>query len=521
MKRIFMILLGVFALSTMGFGQVLFDQLTGQTNTGGRPAQLFPDFGYCALETADDFTVPSGQTWNIDTVSVYGTFSSGGGSNFDTVVVTFYNNNAGVPGTIITRDTVALDSSNTDNFVDIDLNSTVTLAAGTYWITANVIMDFNGGAAPGGQWFQGSYAATAGNEWHIQDPCDLLGSGTTTWSSATTQGASDNAMMFRLAQKVTSSVSCDSSTISATGSSVVGDTARICLQAGKSDTIMLNHTPTSNNYAYFVVTSTDTVVFQVPGNTAIVDTSAEPGIYKVYGIDYSGNLTLTPGMPLSSVMADSCFQLSTNYLVAILGKAEGGMVNTGGVDTVTVCQADANTNVTFANNSTSSYSYSYVVTDASDNITMSSSSATIDFGSATAGTYRVYGVSHKEAITATNGMSISSGISSSDCFQTSMNFVTVTVLDSNSCTAGIEALFGSNDVAIYPNPTSGTLNIAVSSNAVSSYTVEIMDIVGKTVYTSKFAQSTNTISVDGFESGVYFVKVSEGNTSVTKKLIIK
>jgi hypothetical protein len=180
--------------------QVYVDQITGNIDQGGRPAQYFPDFGFCPIETADDFTVPSGSTWNIDSVFTEGSFSTGfGSSSFDTVIVTFFNDNSGMPGNSFIMDTIILDSTNTDNKLEVVLTNTIQLSAGTYWISVDAVMPFNNGLPPGGQWFQGAYGATpTGNEWYLRDPCDLFATGITAWQSATSQGSAVSNLMFML-----------------------------------------------------------------------------------------------------------------------------------------------------------------------------------------------------------------------------------------------------------------------------------------------------------------------------------
>jgi len=199
MKNYTLLVITLLIFITSTKSQVYVDQITGNVDLGGRPAQYFPDFGYCTIETADDFTVPNGSVWNIDSVFTYGTFSTVIGSSFDTVIVTFFNDNSGVPGNSFHSDTVVLDSSNTDNFLEVPLNNTVQLTAGTYWLTVDAVMPFNNGLPPGGQWFQGAFGSTPiGNEWYIRDPCDLFGTGIISWHSATSQGATVFDLMFML-----------------------------------------------------------------------------------------------------------------------------------------------------------------------------------------------------------------------------------------------------------------------------------------------------------------------------------
>jgi len=72
--------------------------------------------------------------------------------------------------------------------------------------------------------------------------------------------------------------------------------------------------------------------------------------------------------------------------------------------------------------------------------------------------------------------------------------------------------------AIYPNPTAtGAVNI-ISAQA-GTVEVSVFDILGKQVISQTV--NNNTLNVSQLNAGVYIVKISQNNTSVTKKLIVK
>lgn len=71
---------------------------------------------------------------------------------------------------------------------------------------------------------------------------------------------------------------------------------------------------------------------------------------------------------------------------------------------------------------------------------------------------------------------------------------------------------------LYPNPTStGFVNIS-SSNS-DTISVAVYDVLGKQVLSSKVID--NTLNVSNLNSGVYILKITQGNASTTKKLVIK
>jgi len=78
--------------------------------------------------------------------------------------------------------------------------------------------------------------------------------------------------------------------------------------------------------------------------------------------------------------------------------------------------------------------------------------------------------------------------------------------------------FEANNFKLYPNPTAtGAVNI-ISAQA-GTVEVSVFDILGKQVISQTV--NNNTLNVSQLNAGVYIVKISQNNTSVTKKLIVK
>lgn len=83
--------------------------------------------------------------------------------------------------------------------------------------------------------------------------------------------------------------------------------------------------------------------------------------------------------------------------------------------------------------------------------------------------------------------------------------------------------FLQNQFSLYPNPSKGSFTIEFKELA-SSYSVEVFDVTGKTIYESNYDQSANlsqVISLDNPTSGVYFVNIKTDKGLVTKKLVIQ
>ncbi len=94
----------------------------------------------------------------------------------------------------------------------------------------------------------------------------------------------------------------------------------------------------------------------------------------------------------------------------------------------------------------------------------------------------------------------------------------------------IEEPSGINDypeliqVDIYPNPTDGKLNIAIEAEVYDSYAITIFNGVGSKIMEKNvedIQDSKVRLDLSDFESGVYFVNVSNDSINYTKKILIK
>jgi hypothetical protein len=103
-------------------------------------------------------------------------------------------------------------------------------------------------------------------------------------------------------------------------------------------------------------------------------------------------------------------------------------------------------------------------------------------------------------------------ISSKDGLLTSVSPSTFNII----LVSGLNDIFTQSNLSVYPNPSTGVVNINLSENHTGTLTV--LDITGR-VISQKELSLKNTIILS--ETGVYFVKIQTENGSVVKKLIIE
>jgi len=72
-------------------------------------------------------------------------------------------------------------------------------------------------------------------------------------------------------------------------------------------------------------------------------------------------------------------------------------------------------------------------------------------------------------------------------------------------------------VEIYPNPASELLTVRTAIKAY--HTVEIANINGSIIYSEAFSKASNSIDIKELKKGLYFLRISDGQTVLTRKFI--
>ena len=84
---------------------------------------------------------------------------------------------------------------------------------------------------------------------------------------------------------------------------------------------------------------------------------------------------------------------------------------------------------------------------------------------------------------------------------------------------GISEL-NSSAVNIYPNPTSGIINIQLEGN--NKYNIKVINILGETVHVSTIMGSTShSVDLTSFDKGIYTIELSNNNEVYVEKVIIE
>jgi len=157
---------------------VLYDQYDNASAIGTL-SSTFSDFPGFNADLADDFVVPTGETWNVQSIDADGAYLIGAGpaASFN---VFFYADNAGLPGAQV-YSAMNQSFSVVGTTFSVTLPSMAILTEGTYWVEIQANMTF----LPEGVWIwtDRTVQSNQGAAW--QNPGGLFGF-CQTWTLKTT-----------------------------------------------------------------------------------------------------------------------------------------------------------------------------------------------------------------------------------------------------------------------------------------------------------------------------------------------
>lgn len=186
------LLAGTWLVASAGAsGAVLYSQLDSPA-LNGAPAQDFEaSLNAYDSESADDFVVPGGiVAWSVTRVTNVNTTGTSGPPA--TIDVAFYNDNAGLPGSVRCSYAAVTPASYTSTGTTTDLPTPCVLPPGKYWV--GLQMNQNWSAAPSqGQYFWSNRSTQTNSPGVWRNPGDGFGTGCTSFTAQTTCGVGGGA----------------------------------------------------------------------------------------------------------------------------------------------------------------------------------------------------------------------------------------------------------------------------------------------------------------------------------------
>jgi len=342
------------------------------------------------------------------------------------------------------------------------------------------------------------------------------------------------------------------------GTSLGTNVVFACTNDTIPDKIALTTTSSSvetGNYLLVITDTTNTIV--AVDTSSLVDFSGyNPGIFRIWGLSYAGNITAEIGDDAdSTTLSDACFELSDNFITVIIDSVDGGMISadfatprdTIVADTITVCPTDTLEDVfDFSNNTTDDQSYAYLVTSTTNLILADfPDTSRISFEGTDIGKYRVWGVAYNGNWLANVGLNAAIDPLSDGCFELSSNFITIrrdtlvcvaqdtttndtTVNDTtgNDTTTSNLSILAFDDLKVYPVPADRDLTVEFTPqvNVGTRTWIMVYNLAGEQVYKAQYP--TNPIGNNRFRlevgwlnEGMYIMQLVNDDHSIRKKFL--
>lgn len=298
--------------------------------------------------------------------------------------------------------------------------------------------------------------------------------------------------------------------------------AAIC--AGQSSTLTVSGAST---YTW----SPSASLSSANGST-VVSTPASTTVYTVTGTSTCGtasttvtqSVTALPSVTVAASSSSVCSGASVTF-TASGASTYSWMPGGASTSTISVAPASSSTYTVMGTASGCTGTKTVAVTvSPNPTVTASASSATICSGATTTLTATGNGVGYLWSTGAlTPVVSVSPTVtttytvgtaSASSCTASANVVVTV-----NTCT-GIDEL-SANSVSVFPNPSTGILNISVSSEMGSNAAVQIFDALGKLVIAQSLSGEHTVVNTASLSNGIYIYKVLKADQPVKIGRMIK
>jgi hypothetical protein len=161
---------------------ILYDQYNNP-GMGAAVDATFTDSPSHNSDLADDFVVPSGQTWNLQSIDAEGIYFNGPGPANSFNVFIYTNSDPGFPGMQV-HGTLSQTWTQNGTTFTVNLSPAAVLTPGTYWIEIQANMTFS----PNGEWGWYDRTVLSNNAAAWQNPGGGFGLSCPTWSRRATCG---------------------------------------------------------------------------------------------------------------------------------------------------------------------------------------------------------------------------------------------------------------------------------------------------------------------------------------------
>ncbi len=316
----------------------------------------------------------------------------------------------------------------------------------------------------------------------------------------------------------------------------------ICSTDGEDDIITFWNSQglaAGDNYAY-ILTDTAGIIQKVLMENHYNFEDSSVHVQRVYGASYRGQLNYSEGTHLTTITASECIQISSLDTFLTISKeacvdsftCQNTIVaTTNWVSELHICPSDGiEDKVPLLNNMMIPVGdhYAYIVTNTQGSIEMVLHQEGYNFEGSGNHTQYVYGISYDKDLNYTLGNHFSS-ISATGCWQLSDTTLFLKIYKDSCSTSSINQIQVSSLEVLQNNPNPWHINTRIDYYLQSPGNVylDILDVMGRSLLTRQYqSQSVGRHSIELVRgevnwSGVAYYRLRSGNSTYTRKMIIK
>lgn len=208
------------------------------------------------------------------------------------------------------------------------------------------------------------------------------------------------------------------------------DTEYVCTDDELPDILTFTTSEVEEPIYAYLITDENNQLLGINTDGTVNFTSASPGVCRVWGIAYTGNLIVQNGENiLETNLAEGCYDLSDNFVSVIRTTPEGATITVdGSTEDFQACDYPEATNVmiTLGNTNDQPFSYAYLLSDEAETTFSVVAGNTINISELPIGNSRVRGISFAGELAADSGAYPNFADINTGCFDLSDNYITLT-----------------------------------------------------------------------------------------------
>jgi len=306
----------------------------------------------------------------------------------------------------------------------------------------------------------------------------------------------------------------------------------ICPSDGAANNIELRNNQSieaGSHYAYLITDSSEVLQEVVlEGFYDFEGSSLEE--QRVYGIHFDGSLMPIIGANRNMTTATGCYTHSGDNLFLTVTKnacveefecVESLTATTAWVTEVDICANDDEDDIVFLQNNINTAPgehYVFLLTDEFEVLQEVIMDTVYNFENTGLAEQRVYGLSYAGDLLPQIGED-RKNTTASDCFIHSGDNLFIRINKTASCVSSTSDLELAKDISIYPNPSTGSMNIDLSKSALEFESVSVYDTTGKLINTTQLNATNNKLWIEN--PGVYMLQFVNAEVNTVKRVVVE